>query len=207
MIPEVKLSKREMDVLQLALQGHSNKQIASSLGITLRTVEFHLTNIYAKFQVSSRVELILKLRHATDKAKIEELRYSTVDKLGKKTENGGGFNPQMDWATFRSAVSIIGKELFMKAILKVPSAFLPLAMSFGALATLLVYVAIFGPAPQADEGTAAHIWQILMAGQIPIIVFFSIKWLPRTPRQAMLVLVLQGSAAIMALAPVYLLKF
>jgi DNA-binding CsgD family transcriptional regulator len=207
MVPDVKLSKREMDVLQLALQGNSNKQIALSLAITLRTVEFHLTNIYAKFQVSSRVELILKLRHATDTAKIEELWYSTVAGRGKNTENGGGFNPQMDWATFRGAVSIIGKELIMKAILKVPSAFLPLAMSFSALATVLIYVAIVGPVPQADEGTAAHIWQILMAGQIPIIVFFTIKWLPRTPRQALLVLVLQGSAALMALTPVYLLKF
>ena len=95
----------------------------------------------------------------------------------------------------------------MKAILKNPSAFLPLAMSFGALATVLTYVAVFGPAPQADEGTAAHIWQLLMAGQIPIIGFFAIKWLPRTPKPARLVLVLQGSAVLMALAPVYLLKF
>jgi len=95
----------------------------------------------------------------------------------------------------------------MKALLKNPSAFLPLAMSFGALATVIVYVATFGPAPQADEGTAAHIWQILMAGQIPIIAFFAIKWLPRTPKQALLVLVLQGSAALMALTPVYLLRF
>ena len=95
----------------------------------------------------------------------------------------------------------------MKAILKKPSAFLPLAMSFGALATVLIYVAIFGPAPQADEGTAAHIWQILMAGQIPIILFFAFKWLPRNPKEALFVLVLQGSAALMALAPVFLLRF
>jgi hypothetical protein len=149
----------------------------------------------------------LKLGHATGAAKIEELGYSTVDGQGEKTENGGRFNPQMDWTTFRGAVSIIGKELIMKAILKNPSAFLPLAMSFGALATVLIYVAMFGAARQTDEGTAAHIWQILMAGQIPIIVFFAIKWLPQTPKQALLVLALQGSAALMALAPVYLLKF
>jgi len=113
----------------------------------------------------------------------------------------------MDWAIFRGAVSIIGKELIMKALMKNPSAFLPLAMSFGALATVLIYVAIFGPAPQADEGTAAHIWQILMAGQIPIILFFAFKWLPRNPKEALFVLVLQGSAALMALAPVFLLRF
>ncbi len=195
MIPDVPLSKREREVFQLVLQGKSNKQIAWSLDISVRTVEFHLKNVYAKFQVSSRIELLLKLG------------YSTVDIQGEKAENGGRFNPQMDWTTFRSAVSIIGQELIMKVILKNPSAFLPLGMSLGALTTVLIYVALFGPAPQADEGTAAHIWQILMAGQIPIIVFFAFKWLPRTPKEALLVLVLQGGAALMALAPVFLLRF
>ena len=207
MILDVQLSKREKEVVELVLQGKSNKQIALSLDISVRTVEFHLKNIYAKFQVSSRIELILKLGHATGAVKIEELGHSTVDRQRENADNGGRFNPQMDWTTFRGAVSIIGKELIMKAILKNPSAFLPLAMSFSALATVLVYVAMFGAAQQTDEGTAAHIWQILMAGQLPIIVFFAIKWLPRTPKQALLVLMLQGGAALMALAPVYLLKF
>ena len=217
MLPDVQLSKREKEVLQLVLQGKSNKQIALALDISVRTVEFHLKNIYAKFQVNSRIELILKLGHTApvgwrrgvpgDAAKSGELGYSTVERVGENTENGGRFNPLMDWTTFRSAVSIIGKELIMKAILKIPSAFLPLAMSFGAFATVITYVAVFGTARQADEGTAAHIWQILMAGQIPIIVFFAVKWLPRAPKQALLVLVLQGGAALMALAPVYLLRF
>ena len=55
-------------------------------------------------------------------------------------------------------------------ILKQPSAFLPIAMSLGALTTVLTYVALNGPAPQADEGTAAHVWQLLMAGQVPFVV-------------------------------------
>ncbi len=207
MIPGVQLSKREKDVLKLVLQGKSNKQIALSLHIAIRTVEFHLKNVYAKFQVSSRIELLLKLGQATGTVNIEELGYSTVDRQGEKAENRDEFNPRMDWVTFRGAVSIIGKELIMKAILKKPSAFLPLAMSFGALATVLIYAAVFGPAPQSDEGTAAHLWQILMGGQLPIIAFFAFKWLPRTPREALLVLVLQGGAALVALAPVYLLRF
>jgi len=92
------------------------------------------------------------------------------------------------------------------SIMKKLSAFLPLAMSFAALATVLVHVAMFGVAREADEGTAAHIWQILMAAQIPIVAFFAIKWLPRTPRQALLVLALQGGAALAALAPVFFLN-
>lgn len=207
MIPNVQLSKREKEVLNLVLQGQSNKQIALSLEISVRTVEFHLKNIYTKFEVGSRVELLLKLGHTMDAAKIENLGYSTVDGQEGNAENGGRFNPQMDWTSFRNAVSIIGKELIMKALLKNPSAFLPLAMSFGALATVTIYVAMFGATRQTDEGTAAHIWQILMAGQIPFILFFALRWLPRMPKQALLVLALQGSAALMALAPVYLLKF
>jgi hypothetical protein len=89
--------------------------------------------------------------------------------------------------------------------LKKPSAFLPLALSFAALATVLVHVAMFGAARKADEGTAAHIWQILMAAQLPIVAFFAIRWLPQAPRQALPVLVLQLGAALAALAPVYFL--
>jgi len=101
MIPDVQLSKREKEVLKLVLQGKGNKQIALSLEISIRTVEFHLKNIYAKFQVSSRIELLLKLGYATGGAKTEELGYSTVEKRGENKENRGRFNPQMDWTTFR----------------------------------------------------------------------------------------------------------
>ncbi len=149
----------------------------------------------------------MKLGHATGSARIDELGYSTVDRPEQNIENGARLSPQMDWAAFRGAVSIIGKELIVKAILKSPTAFLPLGMSFSALATVVIYVAMFGTARQADENTAAHIWQILMAGQLPIIAFFALKWLPRSPKQALLVLALQGGAALMALAPVYLLRF
>jgi len=90
--------------------------------------------------------------------------------------------------------------------LKEPSAYLPPALSLAALATVLVHVAMFGVAREADEGTAAHVWQILMAAQIPIVAYFAIKWLPRTPRQALLVLALQGGAALAALAPVFFLN-
>ena len=68
------------------------------------------------------------------------------------------------------------------ATMKLPSAWLPLAMSCAALAIVLGHVALSGVARQADEGTAAHLWQFLMAGQLPVVAFFVIKWLPRSPR-------------------------
>ena len=89
------------------------------------------------------------------------------------------------------------------SMLKKPSAFLPVAMSLAALATVLVHIALFGAARQRDEGAAAHIFQLLLLLQLPIVVFFMIKWLPRFPRPALLVLALQAVAGLAALAPVF----
>ncbi len=47
-------SKREKEVIELLLQGKSNKQIALALGVSQNTVEYHLKNIYKKLQVNSR---------------------------------------------------------------------------------------------------------------------------------------------------------
>jgi hypothetical protein len=93
------------------------------------------------------------------------------------------------------------------ATLKRPSALIPLAMSASALLLVLGYVALYGSARQADEGAAAHLWQLLMVGQLPIIAFFAIKWLPRLPGPALLVLALQLLAGLAAAAPVFLLNF
>ena len=89
--------------------------------------------------------------------------------------------------------------------MKQPSAWIPIGMSLAALAMTLAYLAIVGVAAahQPDEGTAAHVFQLLMAGQVPVVAFFAVKWLPRTPRQALQVLALQVGAALAALAPVY----
>lgn len=73
-----KLSTREQEVVKLLLQGKSNKLIAWSLGISDRTVEFHLKNIYAKFQVSSRVELILELGKVSGRLESKNLGYSQL---------------------------------------------------------------------------------------------------------------------------------
>lgn len=89
--------------------------------------------------------------------------------------------------------------------MKRPSAFLPVMMSLAALAIVIIHILWFGAAREADEGTSAHLWQILMAGQLPIIAFFAIKWLPRTPRVALAVLAVQAVAALAAMAPVFYL--
>lgn len=114
-----RLSKREWEVLILLLQGKSNKLIASSLGISKRTVEFHLKNIYTKFEVSSRIELILKLGNTTGIGELEKLGQATVDDMGENAENRDKLSPWMGWATvLRDTVSTIGKESEMKNLWK-----------------------------------------------------------------------------------------
>jgi len=88
---------------------------------------------------------------------------------------------------------------------KKPSAFVPMVMSLTALAVVLGSVAMFGVVHEADEGATAHIWQLLMAGQLPILGYFVIRWLPHVPRQALYVMMLQFGAALAAMAPVYFL--
>ena len=87
--------------------------------------------------------------------------------------------------------------------IKQPAAWIPIAMSLAALVTVLFHIAIFGAAREADEGAAAHIWQLLMAGQAPIVAFYGLRWLPRAPRRTLQVLGVQAGAALAALAPVY----
>jgi hypothetical protein len=89
--------------------------------------------------------------------------------------------------------------------LKRPSAFLPIAMSLLALAIVLFHIAMHGTAREPDEGTAAHFWQLLMAGQLPIIALFTIRWLPQAPRSALTVLALHAAAGLAAVAPVFIL--
>ena len=84
---------------------------------------------------------------------------------------------------------------------KLPSAWLPIAMSSTALA-LVAYLLIYGTARETDEGTAAHLWQLLMFGQLPIICWFAFRWLRRGQRGAFRVLVVQAAVYVAALAPV-----
>ena len=54
--PSYDLTEREMEVLNLVVQGHSNQQIANSLVISVATVKAHISSILSKLGVSSRAE-------------------------------------------------------------------------------------------------------------------------------------------------------
>jgi hypothetical protein len=96
------------------------------------------------------------------------------------------------------------------AMLRRPSAFLPVVMSLSCLAMLLgaILIGLMDHNPvhrEHDEGPLAHIFQLLMTIQMPIVLFFVIKWLRRAPGQTLGILGLQAGAWLAACAPVYLL--
>lgn len=95
----------------------------------------------------------------------------------------------------------------LPTMMEQPVAFVPVMMSFAALAVVLGRVAIFGVAREADEGTAAHLWQLLIVGQVPMLALFALKSLPKAPREALQVMALQAAAAFAALTLVFLLNF
>lgn len=59
-VDPVKLTRREIEVLQLVLEGKSSKEVADELVCSKRTVDFHINRIYDKLDVSNRVQAMLK---------------------------------------------------------------------------------------------------------------------------------------------------
>jgi DNA-binding CsgD family transcriptional regulator len=54
----VKLTRREIEVLTLIVQGGSSKEVADQLFVSKRTVDFHLANVYQKLEVSNRMQAL-----------------------------------------------------------------------------------------------------------------------------------------------------
>lgn len=94
-------------------------------------------------------------------------------------------------------------RLFDGSLLKQPSAYLPLAMSLAALTLVLAHAAVFGIVHEVDEGTAAHVWQILMAAQLPFVGYFVLRWLPRQTGTALQVLAVLALTWLANFAAVY----
>jgi len=69
------LHQRELEVLKLTAKGLSNKEIASALSISVRTVQAHLVNIFTKLGVKSRTEAVV---HALREG------WFTIDDLGAR---------------------------------------------------------------------------------------------------------------------------
>lgn len=92
----------------------------------------------------------------------------------------------------------VGKQL------KRPSAFLPLLMSFSGIGMVVAHVILYGIVRDADEGTPAHVFQLLMVGQLPLVAVFAVRRLPEAPVATMNVLLLQAAVGCCAVASVLL---
>jgi NarL family two-component system response regulator LiaR len=62
MVSELELSRRELEILGLLAQGHSNQEIAAKLFVSLSTVKTHLQNLFLKLDVKRRTQAIEKAK-------------------------------------------------------------------------------------------------------------------------------------------------
>ncbi|MGD0987868.1 MAG: response regulator transcription factor [Candidatus Sulfotelmatobacter sp.] len=95
-VGEAILSKREQDVVRCVAEGLSNREIASSLGLTEHTVKNYLFRIFDKLGVSSRVEVVLYVyRFRKDWVGASASHHNSAPALGPKllTRNASRMRP------------------------------------------------------------------------------------------------------------------
>lgn len=70
-------------------------------------------------------------------------------------------------------------------------------------------IALFGvsaPRQNKDEGTPAHIFQLWLVLEVLMVPFFAFMWLPKEPKQALIILAIQIIAVLAACAPIFILE-
>jgi len=96
--------------------------------------------------------------------------------------------------TYRGSVISMAKH---------PSGYVPLILSAAALALLLGYLALFGVTRQEDEGTAAHLYQLMIGAQVLIIPYFALRWGIQDLKAGASVIALQVVAILITFAPLW----
>lgn len=62
LIAEMEISKRELEILNLMAQGHSNEEIAKNLFVSVSTIKTHNQNLFFKLDVKRRTQAVEKAR-------------------------------------------------------------------------------------------------------------------------------------------------
>jgi hypothetical protein len=88
---------------------------------------------------------------------------------------------------------------------KKPSALIPVVMSLVALVLFGIQLATHGVKLERAEGAVAHLYQLLVVGQLPFIAFFAFRWLRQAPLQGLPVFAVQVVALAAALIPVHMM--
>ena len=123
-----------------------------------------------------------------------------MGEVSHKVTSGKGY------ATLAPELTLWYKVKTVLSLLKRPSAFLPLAMSLFVLGLIVARIARFGTAREAGEGVEAHLFQLLMPLQLPIIAFFAATSQPHRSRAAFWVLLIQLIAALTDVGVVLFLR-
>ena len=62
LVSQLELSKRELEILSLLAQGHSNQEIAAKLFVSLSTVKTHIQHLFEKLEVKRRIQAVEKAK-------------------------------------------------------------------------------------------------------------------------------------------------
>ena len=81
-----------------------------------------------------------------------------------------------------------------------PEAWGPIGCSLIAIGLVLIQLVKHGAAPEPDEGTTAHLWQLVMGAQLPIIAVFVYRWGRRFPGKTIAIMAIQIAFAATAAA-------
>lgn len=83
---------------------------------------------------------------------------------------------------------------------------MPMAISVFMLAVMAYYFTKYGIQRETDEGVGAHLFQLLMPAQLPIIGYFALRYLPKVPKRALAILAIQLILAFAVVFPVFYFK-
>jgi hypothetical protein len=103
-------------------------------------------------------------------------------------------------------MTLPSKNRRMRSLLRQPGAWVPIGISLFCLGMVGYRVARFGLVVEADEGTEAHLFQILMPVQLVILVLFAARWWGERPRETLRVLVVQLFLVLAAFGAVFLME-
>jgi hypothetical protein len=76
-------------------------------------------------------------------------------------------------------------------------------MSLCAFVVVIGAISIFGAVRRGDEGAAAHIFQLLIVGEAPVVAFVTLRWLRKDLKASLTVMAIQALMLALALLPVW----
>lgn len=85
------------------------------------------------------------------------------------------------------------------SLLKKPSAAIPIVISFAATMLVLVHRSLTLSGDESEVATFSQAFRVILALQIPLVLYFLYRWLPRKPNDALRVLAMQAVAALVAI--------